>query len=71
MCDALAALGYAKDAAVESRALAARLNQIEVEVEVAMERLRPVWKAMEWWRSCDSGEEQFKAALAEYRGGGR
>lgn len=71
MADELAALGYAKDAALETTALRARLNQIEVEIEVAMERLRPVWKAMEWWRSCDSGEEQFKAALAKYRGGGR
>lgn len=68
MADSLAALGYAKDAAVETTALLSRLNQIDVQVEVAVNRLRPVWKALEWWHSCDSGEEQFRSALAKYRG---
>lgn len=68
MAQALAALGYAKDAARETEELLVILRQWEVQAGVRLDRLREVWKAMEWWRSCDWGEDQFKGALAEYRG---
>lgn len=69
MQDRLAGLGYAKDAAVETAHLLARIRQFSILVEVASERLQEVWKAVEWWDSCDYSEEQVKEALVEYRGG--
>lgn len=68
MADRLAGLGYAQDAARETQELLVQLRQWTVRAEVRMDRLRDVWKAVEWWDSCDSGEEQLKAALAKYRG---
>lgn len=68
MAERLAALGYASDAARETTALLLTLRQQQVLVGTYLERLGPVWRAMEWWSSCDSSEESFKSVLAEYRG---
>jgi hypothetical protein len=68
MAQALTTVGYAKDAARETEELLVMLRQWEVQASVRVERLREVWKAMEWWRSSDWSEDQFKEALAEYRG---
>ena len=68
MSNALSALGYAQDAARETEELLVILRQWEVQTAVRLDRLREVWKAMEWWRSRDWGEDQFKQTLAEYRG---
>jgi hypothetical protein len=70
MAQALAGLGYAKDASRETEELLLILRQWEVQASVRIDRLRDVWKAMEWWRSHDWSEDQFKEALAEYRGQG-
>lgn len=69
MAEELERLSWAKDAAKETRHLVADLNAIEVRVEVALERLRPVWKAVEWWRSCDWSEDQVREAVTEFQGG--
>ncbi|WP_435279299.1 hypothetical protein [Streptomyces sp. 1222.5] len=71
MAEALAALGYAQDAARETEELLVILRQWEVRTSVRLDRLREVWKAMEWWQSCDSSEDRFKKALNEYRGDGK
>lgn len=71
MAEALAGLGYAQDAARETEELLVILRQWEVRASVRLDRLREVWKAMEWWRSCDRSEDQFKETLAEYRGEGK
>ncbi|MFI6979328.1 hypothetical protein ACIBSV_12180 [Embleya sp. NPDC050154] len=68
MTDRLAALGYADDAARESAELLARLRQWDVRATVAIKRLRKVWEAVEYWDSSDAGEDDVRAALAEYRG---
>jgi cell division septum initiation protein DivIVA len=68
MVDALAELGYAPDAAQETAALIAEVRAAEARISAKIDRLRDTWKAMEWWRSCDWGEDQLKAALAVYRG---
>lgn len=68
MGDALAALGYAPDAARETFAVIAEVRAAEARMDALLKRLEPVWHAMEWWQSCDWSEEQFKRALAEYRG---
>jgi hypothetical protein len=68
MSSALAALGYAQDAARETEELLVILRQWQVQTDVRLKRLTPMWKAMEWWQSCDWGEDDLKDALAEYRG---
>lgn len=70
MASELAGLGYAQDAARETEELLVMLRQWEVRASVRLERLREVWKAVEWWRSCDYSEDQVREALAEYRGDG-
>ena len=68
MASELSGLGYAQDAARETEELVVMLRQWEVRATVRIERLREVWKAVEWWRSCDYGEDRVREALAEYRG---
>lgn len=60
----LRALGYdARDVADRTEALLKLRDQIAAE----MEALAGVWKAMEWWQSCDSSKEQVFIAIGEYR----
>jgi 3-methyladenine DNA glycosylase AlkD len=67
MADRLAALGYAQDAAAETEELLILFRQWQLRAGVRLRRLEKVWKAVEWWDSCDSTEDAVKAALAEYR----
>src|SRR3990167_4985840 len=57
MADELAALGYAEDAAAETEELILIMRQAAVRVRTRQDRLKAVWKAVEWWKSSDSGEE--------------
>lgn len=68
MAAELASLGYAADAARETEELLVLIRQWEVRTELRVSRLRDVWKAVEWWRSCDSSEAAVHEALAAYRG---
>lgn len=68
MRDTLAGLGYAHDAARETDELLIKLRHIQVIAETRLARLGEVWKAVEWWKSCDTDEASVKAALAKYRG---
>ncbi|MEU6597828.1 hypothetical protein [Streptomyces flaveolus] len=68
MASELAGLGYAQDAARETEELLVMLRQWEVRATVRVERLREVWKAVEWWRSCDYSEDRVHEALSDYRG---
>lgn len=65
MADRLAGLGYAEDAAKETEELLVLLNQWGVRAEVRRNRLAEVWKAVEWWDSCDSGPDGVRKALDE------
>lgn len=67
MAEALEALGYADDAAEATRAFQVRLFAVEDELIAIKEPLVLLWKAMEWWKSGDSGEDDVKNELAEYR----
>jgi hypothetical protein len=67
MADRLEGLGYAQDAAKETRQLIHMLNQAESKIMACVDRLADVWKAVEWWDSCDSSEDDLKEALKEYR----
>lgn len=68
MADALAAMGYARDAAAETEELICYINQAIIRIETRRKRLQDVWRDMEWWKSGDYSEAQFKEALAKYRG---
>ena len=68
MADRLAALGYAEDAARETEELICMIAQARVRIDVRAQRLRAVWKAVEWWDSGDNGEDGLQKALAAYRG---
>lgn len=68
MADRLAGLGYARDAAAETEELLVLLQQWEVRAQVRVKRLSDLWRAVEWWDSNDSGEDEVREALAKYRG---
>lgn len=68
MSDRLARLGYAEDAAKETEEVILILRQFQNRLNARLERLSPVWRAVEWWDSCDSSEDGVKMALKEYRG---
>lgn len=68
MADSLGELDYAADAARETEELLAIIRQWEVRAGVRIDRLKDVWKALEWWHSSDSGEDGLREALAAYRG---
>jgi len=70
MAQRLERIGCAKDAAKETRNLIADLNAFEVRAEVAIQRLRGIWRAVEWTDSGDSTEDSIRQALTEYRGAG-
>lgn len=57
----------ADDAAMETEECLLLMRQFLVRMGVRLKRLRPVWKAVEWWCSGDYGREKVQAALKEYR----
>lgn len=60
MAEALEDLGYyAKEPAERTRALYDRFNEVLNELDAEVQALAPVWKAKEWWQSCDWGADQF------------
>jgi hypothetical protein len=66
----LAGLGYAQDAARETEELLVIIRQVRVRLQVRMDRVKGVWRAIEWWDSADSGEDAVRDALARYRESG-
>jgi len=68
MVDRLARLGYAQDAAEEAADMVLTVRSVMVRLGVMQRRLSPVFKAVEWWDSNDSGEDGVKVALEKYRG---
>jgi hypothetical protein len=67
MSNRLAGLGYAVDAAKETEELILIIRQFLNRAGARIDRLSAVWKAVEWWDSCDWGEEELKEALTRYR----
>jgi hypothetical protein len=60
----------AGDAALETEALVLAVEHALRQIEARRRRLDRVWHAIEWWKSGDWSEDQFRAALAAYREGG-
>lgn len=68
LADRLESLGYANDAAADTRALAEKIVAFSTEVNAIMSsRMSDLWHGIEWWDSSDIGEDGFKNCLAEYR----
>ncbi len=67
MVTELTDMGYI-DAAKETFALKTLIEQTKVRMEVYLDRLRPVWKAVEWYCSGDSGMDAVEEAIKKYRG---
>lgn len=68
MADRLAALGYANDAAAETMDTLLEVRRVKNRINARIDRLAHVWRAVEWWDSCDSSEDGVTQALALYRG---
>jgi hypothetical protein len=68
MVGELMELGYASDVAEDTAAILRDVRRTEDRLQTKIKRLAPVWRAMEWWRSCDISQADFKASLADYRG---
>jgi len=66
MADRLAGLGYAEHAAYETQQILLTIRQFRNRIEAMRDKLMPVWHAIEWWDSCDWGEDQVKEAIEEY-----
>ncbi len=67
MLEALEDLGYAEDAAAETDEILSIIRLTRIRIQRRINRLKDVWHAMEWWRSGDSSEDDFKRVLAKYR----
>ena len=67
MAETLAKLGYAPDAAQETFELLLELRAFDARLKAHHSRLWAVWRAVERWRSGDSGEDFVKEMLALYR----
>ncbi len=58
--------GY-KDIAMDARRLIEYIRSAENRIECLAEKLGPVFKAVEWYYSADSGEERIDDAVERYR----
>ena len=69
MAEELTKMNYL-DVAADMTRLAEYIKSARIRVGVLSEQLRPVMKAVEWYKSCDIGEDSLKKAIEEYRIGG-
>lgn len=68
MADRLSELGYAQDAAQETMEVLLTIRAFETRMQARIDRLRGIWRAVEWWDSGDSGEDSLEHELKVYRG---
>jgi len=67
MADWFATNGYA-DLAAETNRIRLDWLAYESRTMAAVERMREVWKMVEWFTSADTGRESVTDAVAKYRG---
>lgn len=68
MAERLAELPWAREAAIETERILAKIERLEIQVQVRGDALSDVWYAIEKWDSGDWLEDSARRALAEYRG---
>ena len=66
MRDRLIELGHL-DAAKETESVLLMLDDFYVRLQARIERLNPIWRAVEWCDSCDWGKEDVIEAVEKYR----
>lgn len=67
MAAELEAIGYvAREPAEATRALQARLRVVQEEIDAELDRLQPIFHAVEWWRSCDWGKDQVLVTIGKW-----
>tara|TARA_R110000772_G_scaffold173645_1_gene285585 strand:- start:753 stop:1037 length:285 start_codon:yes stop_codon:yes gene_type:complete len=66
MRDRLIELGFT-DAAGETESVLLMLQSFEVRLQTRIDRLKDVWKSVEWMDSGDSGIDRLKDSIKEYR----
>lgn len=66
MVEELAKLGF-KDAAQETETIKLIAHHFQVLMQARLNRLSPVWKAVEWYRSCDWSLDSVNDAIEKYR----
>ena len=68
MADYLNSTGY-EDVAKDTRRLVEYIISAKIRIETLHEMLSPVFKAVEWYESGDSGKDSVDKAIEEYRSG--
>lgn len=66
MRDTLSELGY-EDIAKDTQRLIEYIKSSKISIETLAEMLSPVFKAVEWHYSGDSGKEEIEKAVEKYR----
>jgi Zn-dependent oligopeptidase len=66
MVERLDGLPYAREAANQTREVLQEVRGFIEEMDRHREDLAGVWKAVEWWDSGDSSEDDAREAIAEY-----
>ena len=69
MAEELTKMNYL-DVAADMTRLAEYIKSARIRIGVLSEQLRPVMKAVEWYKSADIGEDSLKKAIEKYRIGG-
>jgi hypothetical protein len=69
MADVLLSMGY-EDIARDMRRLSEYIKAAYNRVDVLSEKLKDVMRSVEWYESCDFGEDTLKEHLEDYRKGG-
>jgi len=68
MCEELEKMDYI-DVARDMRRLSEYIKTAYNRIDVLAEQLRPIMKAVEWYRSSDYGLDDVEKAVAKYRSG--
>ena len=68
MADILARKGYC-DVAIDMSRLVEYIKSAEVRITVLSGQLKDIMKAVEWYESCDIGEDGLEKAIEKYRKG--
>ena len=66
MAEELTKMNYL-DVAADMTRLAEYIKSAQIRIGVLSEQLRPVMKAVEWYKSADIGEDSLKKAIEKYR----
>ena len=57
------------DIAKDTRRLIEYIKSAHIRIEVLREQLSPIFRAVEYYESCDIGEDSLRQAIEKYRSG--